>query len=194
MVPDHIRALIFDCDGTLVDSMPLHMEAWEHALSLQEAEWDYDFFFSRKGKREEDIVREYDEIFGSSLDPSHTLELKHEYFHARLDALRRIMRVVEVARRYRGLLPMSVASGSTRETVTRQLEALGLSGLFDLVITADDDVRPKPSPDIFLEAARRLGVAPEHCQVFEDGELGLEAAHSAGMLATDIRLGLADTD
>jgi HAD superfamily hydrolase (TIGR01509 family) len=74
-----------------------------------------------------------------------------------------------------------------RENVILELETLGIRECFRVILTADDDVRPKPSPDIFLEAAKGLGVSPEHCQVFEDGDLGLQAAHSAGMLATDIR-------
>ncbi len=192
VVPENIGALIFDCDGTLVDSMPLHMEAWEHAIAAQGGHWDYGFFFSRKGKREEDIVTEYDAQFGLSLDPVRTVEIKHEYFGSRIDGLRPVAHVVEVARRYQGLLPMAVASGSRRKTVMESLEALRLGDLFSLIMTADDEVEPKPSPDIFLEVARQLGVPPQDCQVFEDGELGLQAASSAGMLATDIRLDLQD--
>ncbi len=192
VVPEHVKALIFDCDGTLVDSMPLHMEAWEQAIKLQGGEWDYGFFFSQKGKREEDIVAEYDRRFGRDLDPAGTVQKKHEYFRARIQELQPVTRVVDIARRYQGVLPMAVASGSTKQTVMLELDTLGLTGLFDLIITADDDVRAKPSPDIFLEAARRLGIGPESCQVFEDGDLGLEAARTAGMLATDIRLRLSD--
>jgi HAD superfamily hydrolase (TIGR01509 family) len=82
---------------------------------------------------------------------------------------------------------MAVASGGVRENVDLELEALQIRDVFQAIVTADDDVRPKPSPDIFLEAARRIGVAPEFCQVFEDGDLGLEAARIAGMLPTDVR-------
>jgi HAD superfamily hydrolase (TIGR01509 family) len=82
---------------------------------------------------------------------------------------------------------MAIASGGVRENVDLELDALNIKNFFQAVVTADDDVRPKPAPDIFLEAARRIGVAPEHCQVFEDGDLGLEAASIAGMLPTDVR-------
>ena len=82
---------------------------------------------------------------------------------------------------------MAVASGSIKENVHHQLEALGIKDYFKVIITADDDIKPKPSPDIFLEAAVRLGVSPNICQVFEDGDLGLQAAHEAGMIATDVR-------
>jgi len=173
VVPEHIKALIFDCDGTLVDSMPLHMEAWEQAMTAQGEEWDYEFFFSRKGRPEQDIVIEYNRRRGRSLDPVRTVEMKHEYLHSRLERAEAIPEVVEVVRRYQGVLPMAVASGSTRKTVMLTLRALGLDECFDAIVTADDGVEPKPSPDIFLEAAKRLRVAPKHCQVFEDGDLGL---------------------
>ncbi len=187
VVPDYIKGLIFDCDGTLVDSMPLHMCAWEHAITAQGGKWDYDFFFSRKGMPEESIVVEYNRQFVRNFDPVATVSNKHEYFWSRLDELKPIPHVVDVVQRYEGVLPMAVASGGTKKTVDLELNALHLNHFFRTIITADDAVSPKPAPDIFLEAARRLGVVPEYCQVFEDGDLGLEAARIAGMLATDIR-------
>lgn len=187
IVPNHIQGLIFDCDGTLVDSMPLHMRAWEYVITSQGGEWDYGFFFSRKGMPEESIVAEYNRLFKRTMDPAGTVRAKHEYFWSRLGELRPVPHVVEIARRYHGLLPMAVASGGTRKTVNLELATLHLRQFFDVIITADDDVRPKPDPDIFLEAAKRLRVEPEYCQVFEDGDLGLEAARIAGMLATDVR-------
>jgi len=186
-VPSHIKGLIFDCDGTLVDSMPLHMRAWEHVISSQGGVWEYDFFFSRKGMPEEAIVLVYNQHYGQMLDPVYTVKIKHEYFYSRLQELQPISYVVEVARKYFGTLPMSVASGGTKRTVELELETLNIRQLFPVILTADDDIKPKPAPDIFLEAARRMGVAPELCQVFEDGELGLEAARTAGMMPTDIR-------
>jgi HAD superfamily hydrolase (TIGR01509 family) len=187
LVPEYIQGLIFDCDGTLVDSMPLHMHAWEYIIAAQGGKWDFEYFFSRKGMPEESIVVEYNRHFEHAFDPADTVRKKHEYFWSRLGELKPIPHVVEIARQYHGVLPMAVASGGTRKTVDLELETLHLSQFFRVVITADDDVKPKPAPDIFLEAAKRLGVAPELCQVFEDGELGLEAARVAGMLATDIR-------
>jgi beta-phosphoglucomutase-like phosphatase (HAD superfamily) len=92
-----------------------------------------------------------------------------------------------VVLKYHDILPMAIASGGVRENVDLELDALNIKKYFQAVVTADDDIRPKPAPDIFLEAARRIGVAPEYCQVFEDGDLGLEAARIAGMLPTDVR-------
>jgi len=186
-VPEHIKGLIFDCDGTLVDSMPLHMDAWRHVIEAQGVPWDHEFFFSQKGRPEDDLVVEYNERVGSAMDPSDTVQMKHEYLHARLDRLEPIPRVVEIVHSYHGVLSMAVASGSTRRTVMLALGALGLVDYFSAIVTADDGIEPKPSPEIFIEAARRMHVPPRDCQVFEDGDLGLEAAIRAGMLATDVR-------
>ncbi len=187
LVPDHMRGLIFDCDGTLIDSMPLHMLAWEYSVSVQGGRWDYPYFYSKKGMPDKAIIDLYNSQFGFSLDYLRTTKLKDDYFRSRADQLKPIEPVVDVALRYRNILPMAVASGSTRANVEFQLKAIGVLQYFHVIVTADDGIRPKPSPDIFVEAARRLGVAPNECQVFEDADLGLEAARSAGMLATDVR-------
>jgi HAD superfamily hydrolase (TIGR01509 family) len=94
---------------------------------------------------------------------------------------------VDIVLYYKEKLPMAVASGSSRENVDSQLESLGIRTLFKVIFTADDDVKPKPAPDIFLEASKQIGIPPAYCQVFEDGDLGLEAAKKAGMIATDVR-------
>jgi HAD superfamily hydrolase (TIGR01509 family) len=94
---------------------------------------------------------------------------------------------VDIVLHYKDILPMAVASGGTLENVEMQLQSLGIRTLFKAIVTADDNVRPKPAPDIFLEAAKLIGILPEYCQVFEDGDLGLEAAKKAGMVATDVR-------
>ena len=186
-VPEYIKGLIFDCDGTLVDSMPLHMKAWEYVIASGGGPWDADFFFSRKGTPEKKMVLLFNAQFGRTLDPAEIVKSKHEYFWAHAVELKSVPHVVDVVFQYHGVLPMAVASGGTRENVHRQLEAIRIDRFFKIVLCADDDIPPKPAPDIFLEAARRLGVAPEFCQVFEDGDLGLEAARAAGMTATDVR-------
>jgi HAD superfamily hydrolase (TIGR01509 family) len=187
-VPGFVKGLIFDCDGTLVDSMPLHMRAWEHAITSKGGLWDYGFFYSKKGMPEEDIVLLYNAQFAVAFDPGDTVRAKHRFFRAHASEFKPIPHVVAVVLKHRGVLPMAVASGSTRENVNLQLEAVRIKSFFDAILTADDAIKPKPAPDIFIEAARRLGVAREHCQVFEDGDLGLEAARIAGMLPTDVRV------
>ena len=145
------------------------------------------FLFLEKGTPEKNIVDLFNVRFARSLDPAETVRCKHEYFWANARELRSIPHVVEIVRKHHGVLPMAVASGGTRKNVTLQLEVLQLEDYFGVILSADDDIAPKPAPDIFLEAARRLGVEPKYCQVFEDGDLGLEAARAAGMLPTDVR-------
>jgi beta-phosphoglucomutase-like phosphatase (HAD superfamily) len=186
-VPPHIKGLVFDCDGTLVDSMPLHMRAWEHVIKSSGEIWDHEFFVSRKGMPEEDIVCLYNAHFDASLDPVATVKAKHRFFRTQASGFKPIPHVLDIVRKYHGVLPMAVASGGVRENVNLELEALHIKDFFKAILTADDGIAPKPAPDLFLEAARRLGVSPQYCQVFEDGDLGLEAARLAGMLPTDVR-------
>jgi HAD superfamily hydrolase (TIGR01509 family) len=187
-VPEYIKGLIFDCDGTLVDSMPLHMKAWEHAITQAGGIWDYDFIFSKKGMQGKDILASYNDSFGMNLEVEQTARVKQEYFRKYCAEMKPIDAVVDIVHRYASRLPMAVASGGSRENVLLSLELIGIKQYFAVIITADDkDVQPKPSPEIFLEAARRIHIDPCVCQVFEDGDIGLEAARKAGMLATDIR-------
>jgi beta-phosphoglucomutase-like phosphatase (HAD superfamily) len=186
-IPGYIKGLIFDCDGTLVDSMPLHMKAWEYAINNAGAVWDYDFFFSKKGMPGKDIIELYNQHFAKNIFFVETMQVKQEYFHRHRKDFQPIQPIVNIVLRYKDILPMAVASGGIQENVCLQLEALGIKEYFKAIITADDDIKPKPSPDIFLEAAVRLGVSPNLCQVFEDGDLGLQAAHEASMIATDVR-------
>jgi HAD superfamily hydrolase (TIGR01509 family) len=186
-VPQFIKGLIFDCDGTLADSMPLHMKAWEHAIQSMGGLWDLDFFCAQKGMPEEAIVVLYNTRFATALDPVDTVRTKHQYFQSHASEFKPIPHVVEIVLKFHGVLPMAVASGGVRQNVDLELESLRIKNCFTVILTADDGIKPKPATDIFLEAARRLGVPPKQCQVFEDGDLGLEAARLAGMLATDVR-------
>ena len=186
-VPSFIKGLIFDCDGTLVDSMPLHMKAWEFAVVQSGAVWDYEFFFSKKGMPGKDIIELYNQYFPKKLSFEDAVKVKQEYFSTHRKDFQPIQPVVDIVLRYKDILPMAVASGGTLENVEMQLQSLGIRTLFKAIVTADDNVRPKPAPDIFLEAAKLIGISPEYCQVFEDGDLGLEAAKKAGMVATDVR-------
>lgn len=187
-VEKNIRALIFDCDGTLADTMPTHMKAWEKSLVDFGGTFSFEFFDSLKGMDDEEIIVEYNIKFHTSLSPKQVVDRKHEYFLQDLHLVQPVKPVVDVFYRYQGKLPVAVVSGGRRNLVVRTLETIHLRQYFEVILTADDPVRPKPAPDIFLEAAQRLGVDPKHCQVFEDGDVGLKAARAAGMVATDIRL------
>jgi len=186
-VPSTVRGLIFDCDGTLVDSMPLHMDAWEHAMGRFGVRYDRELIYSRKGMKETEIVALYNQLLGTHLDPREVVAEKHRYFATRIPEVKPLAPVLAVVRRFSRVLPMAVVSGSVRDIVVAELAAIGLADAFAVVLTADDPLPPKPAPDLFREAARRMGVAAADCQVFEDGDPGLEAARRAGMLATDVR-------
>jgi beta-phosphoglucomutase-like phosphatase (HAD superfamily) len=181
------KALIFDCDGTLADTMPLHWQAWHEALADLQKTIPQEFLDQRKGVPAADIIEEYNRIFCEDVDTKQFIERKQQKAIALLPQTKGIEPVVAIVREHQGKLPMAVASGGTRNNVLFTLKAIGLEKVFDAVVTADDDVAPKPSPEIFLEAARQLGVDPEFCIVFEDGDPGIEGAKKAGMMVVDVR-------
>lgn len=187
-VHSEVQCLIFDCDGTLADTMPLHLDAWGEAFATIGISCPRDFMDQFKGVPAEKIVEHVNEAFGYDLDVTEITKEKQRRVRKKLLHAEPVEPVVEIAVRYKKRLPMAVVSGGIRTNVNITLEAIGLDNFFDTVITADDPVKPKPSPEIFLEAARRLNVEPLHCQVFEDGDSGIEAARKAGMIVTDVRL------
>jgi len=184
----NIKGLIFDCDGTLVDSMPLHMDAWRETFKAFDTIYHEDFLFSCKGMKETDIINLYNQKFGTGLDAVEMVTYKHQYFKNHIHQVKPIHVVSEIARHSHGKLPLAVVSGSLRNIVYEELQLTGLISLFEVILTGDDPFKPKPDPEIFLEAARRIKVQPEFCQVFEDGDSGIEAAKKAGMVTTDVRL------
>lgn len=181
------KALIFDCDGTLVDSMPLHMKSWEYAIKKFNIKFDYDFFFSKKGMKESDILEILCKEKNIQLNAETVLSAKHNYFLKNIHNVKPIEEVVEIVHRYKNIFPMAVVSGGTRKLVFEELKVIGLGQYFDVILTADENIKPKPAPDLFLEAARKINTPPKYCQVFEDGDLGIQAALSANMIVTDVR-------
>jgi len=181
------QAAIFDCDGTLADTMPLHYRAWVAMLSAHGAEMSEQLFYDLGGVPTEDIVRLLNERFGYGLDVAAAAAEKEARYEELLPQAQPVERVVALVREYAGRYPMAVASGGIHRLVERTVRALGLETSFQAICTAEDVERGKPEPDLFLLAADRLGVPPEACVVFEDSNLGLEAARRAGMQAVDIR-------
>ncbi len=183
-LPDHpFRAFIFDCDGTLVDSMPLHFQAWTASLRHHSAPFDFteDYFYSMAGVREQDVVTLLNREHGTDVDPDAVAETKADIFRELIPQVPQVRPVAEFARTLLGRHPLAVASGSEEPIVRACLEANNLLHLFDTIVTPRDVARGKPAPDMFLLAAERLGVAPEDCLVLEDGQSGVEAAKAAGM-------------
>jgi HAD superfamily hydrolase (TIGR01509 family) len=180
---------IFDCDGTLADSMVVHHRAWLSALASHGASFDFhwELFTSRAGMTLPNTVRELNAQFGLALDPEGVTASQRTEYERFLPNVQPIAEVVELALRVSQIRPVSVASGGERRVVTRTLELIGLGQTFPVVVTAEDVTHGKPAPDMFLLAAERMGVSPKDCVVFEDAVLGLEAARRAGMASVLVR-------
>ncbi len=180
---------IFDCDGTLADSMVVHYRAWLAALAAHGATFDFnwDLFISRAGMTLPNTVRELNAQFGLALDPEAVTSSQRLEYERYLSTVQPIAEVVEFALRVAASRPVSVASGGERKVVRRTLELIGLGQIFPVVITAEDVTHGKPAPDMFLLAAERMGVTPADCVVFEDSVLGIEAAKRAGMASVLVR-------
>jgi beta-phosphoglucomutase-like phosphatase (HAD superfamily) len=182
-----IDALIFDCDGTLAHTMPLHWEAWRKVAGRHGVYFTEQRFYELGGVPSRHILAMLKQEQSLSIDP---LTVAKEKEHAYLETLHEvgpIEEVVAIARAHYGKLPMAVASGGTRPVIESVLVQIGIRPLFQAVVTSEDVVHQKPAPDIFLEAARRLSVPPDHCRAYEDTDLGMQAIRSAGMEAVDVR-------
>jgi HAD superfamily hydrolase (TIGR01509 family) len=174
--PGDFAGYLFDLDGTLIDSMPAHYRAWEAALRRfgLDQELDKELFYSMGGIPTERVAELFGRHYGLSLDAAEVMEVKERIYTAGLDEVAIIEPVVDFARRVAARHP---------EVALPALKAAGLDQIFKIVITPRDMPvgRGKPAPDMFLLAARRMGVAPAACLVFEDGEPGIQAAEAAGM-------------
>lgn len=186
-LPPGTRALVFDCDGTLVDSMPLHIRLWNECLEAYGLQVPASFIDTHAGKPTDVIVEIINAEHGLTIDPVTFNEDKERRFRSRLDEIGPIEPVVATARHHYGKLPMSVVSGGIRENVEASLKAINALDWFDTLFTATDPITPKPAPDLFLAAAESLGIPPEACHAFEDADAGIEAARAAGMTVTDVR-------
>lgn len=185
---DHThQALIFDCDGTLTDSMPLHYVAWQQTLQRYGIEFPEERFYALGGVPTDKIIRILCEEQGVSGDVVQIAAEKEAAFLLTLADVTANEPVCTIARQHHGKLPMAVASGGIRSVVIDQLVKIEMHDYFATVVAAEDTRRHKPEPDVFLEAARRLGVEPSGCVVFEDTDIGLLAARRAGMDAVDVR-------
>lgn len=183
-IPDgDFAGYIFDLDGTLIDTMPLHYRAWDAAMRSAglQVTLDEDLFYSLGGVPTVRVAELIGQHYGIAVDTERVFHEKEALFHElQADAIL-IKPVAEFARRAAATHPLAIASGGTRDIVQRSLELAGIRSLFKAVVTADDVVHGKPAPDIFLLAARLLGVEPTKCLVFEDAEPGIKAALAAGM-------------
>ena len=186
-LPAHIKGLIFDCDGTLADTMPLHWHAWQIVAAKYKLHFPEDRFYALGGVPSRDILKMLAREQGVTLDH---VEVSHEKENAYLPLMSEVgpvQAVVEIAKENFGKIPMAVASGGSQQIIVQVLEHLKIRHLFDAVVTSEMVANQKPAPDIFLEAARLIGVEPKFCRAYEDTDLGMQAIRSAGMDAVDVR-------
>ena len=172
---------IFDCDGTLADSMPLHYKAWCAVLREHQCDFPEAMFYELGGVPTERIIEILNERHGHQMEPVETARRKEALFLEMIPQIVPIDPVVAIVNELYGTVPMAVASGGRRQIVNTTLSALGILQKFDTIVAAEDCERGKPFPDPFLLAARRLGVEPGRCLVFEDTGTGVQAAEAAGM-------------
>jgi beta-phosphoglucomutase family hydrolase len=182
-----IRGIIFDCDGTLADTMPLHWKAWNVITTKHGLIFPEERFYALGGVPSRDILKMLADEQSRILDHLAVAREKEEAYLPFLPEVKPIEVVVAVAHANQGKLPMAVASGGMKHIIEQVLEHLRIRHYFDAVVTSEDVQKQKPAPDIFLEAARRIGVPPAHCRAYEDTDLGLQAIRAAGMDAVDVR-------
>jgi beta-phosphoglucomutase family hydrolase len=180
------RAYLFDCDGTIVDSMPLHYIAWKTAFAEWNCPFPEDLFYSWGGKPTREIVATLNEMHGLAMPVEALAEHKEDIYFKMLPQLKAVPEVMEIIEAEHGRIPFAVVSGGRRDSVERSLTALHILDKFDTIVGAEDYANGKPAPDAFLVAAARLGVAPEDCLVFEDTDLGIQAATAAGMASVRV--------
>ncbi|MDZ7739959.1 MAG: beta-phosphoglucomutase family hydrolase [Bacteroidales bacterium] len=189
VLPDGIKALIFDLDGTLADTMPLHMKAWREACNSYGMDMSSEFLRSFTGSPGINIARAI--IKESSkegvIDPHDIVSKKRIMFNDLQHMVKEIGPVADIVRKYHDIIPLAVGTGGPRDIVMHTLEVIDMKKYFRHVVTADDVKNHKPDPETFFKCAELLEVAPSDIIVFEDGDLGIRAAKSAGMQAVDVR-------
>lgn len=184
----NFRAYLFDCDGTIVDSMPLHYIAWKKALGECNCPFDEEIFYAWGGRPVEEILSALNRMHGLAMPVEAVSERKEKLYYDLLPQLTPVSEVLEHIHDQHGRIPFAVVSGSSRESVVKSLTITHLLDKFDTIVASEDYKNSKPAPDAFLLAAERLGVAPADCLVFEDTQFGLQAAAAAGMACVRVPL------
>lgn len=175
------RAYLFDMDGTIADTMPLHFEAWTKSVEEAGGTFPKTLFYELAGVPIVQVVERLNQTFGYSLDPVVVAHRKETLYLEMLDRVKPIASVLDHVHLQHGRLPMAVVSGSPRDSIVRTLNAIGILDRFDTIVGSEDYTHGKPHPEPFLVAAERLGVEPQYCLVFEDADAGIRSAEAAGM-------------
>ena len=186
------EALIFDLDGTLADSMPLHFQAWKITAREFGFEYSEEIFYGLAGMPTIKIVPLVNEKLNLKLDPGEFAKRKEEVFLELLPQIKPIEAVADLVHKYHKVMPMSIGTGGRSDIARMTLEVMKLDQYIDIIVAADNVEKHKPSPETFLRCAELMKKIPSVCQVFEDGDMGLRAGEAAGMIVTDVRPYLID--
>jgi beta-phosphoglucomutase family hydrolase len=178
------KALIFDLDGTLADTMPVHFLAYKHILAGYGIQFTPEIFATLAGIPAVGTIEKLNEMFGTRMNAEEVGHYKEREYEKIMHKMKPIEPVVNLAKQYHGILPMAVGTGGYTRLAWKTMDILGLGKYFDILVATEDVQRPKPFPDTFLRCAQLMGVDPTVCEVFEDAQLGIQAAHAAGMMAT----------
>ena len=181
------KALIFDLDGTLSNSLPLHVETWNKIGDIYGFTFDPRIVQEMTGRPTIEFAKRIVNQYGLSEEPQIIVNQKQALFRELAHLLKPVEEIHAIVEEYYGKLPLAVGTGASRKSAVVQLSELNLIHYFDAIVSADDVKNHKPEPDTFLECARIMKVEPQLCQVFEDGDLGIVAAQKAGMIVTDVR-------
>ena len=187
MNDSEIHGLIFDCDGTLIDTMPLHWQAWNSVCKRHGIVFPEERFYALGGVPSVKILHMLKDEQGLDMDPAAVSREKEEAYIPLMPEAKLIEPIAAIARDAQGRLPMAVATGGRTKYIKPLLESVGILDWFGAVVTADDVESHKPAPDTFLKAAALIGVPAEECRAYEDTDLGMEAIRAAGMEAVDVR-------
>jgi HAD superfamily hydrolase (TIGR01509 family) len=179
--PGNFKAYLFDCDGTVADSMPLHYIAWSNALGEWNCPFEEDLFYAWGGMPVTEIIEALNEKHGLNMPVAAVAKKKEEFYFQILPQLKAVPEVLEHIVSSYGKIPFAVVSGSARDSVTASLTTLNLLDRFDAMVCAGEYEKSKPDPEAFLMAAAKLAVDPQDCLVFEDTDMGIQAAKAAGM-------------
>jgi HAD superfamily hydrolase (TIGR01509 family) len=185
-VDPRAKGLIFDIDGTISDTMPIHLVAYQQTAAEYGFEISSELFYSMGGIPAFQTSLLLKERFKKDFDPQEFADKKEIHFLDNIHRADPIQPVIKIIKEYSGKLPMACGTGGTRFYALKTLELAGVRDHFEHVVSAEDVENHKPHPDTFLKAAELIGIDPEYCQVFEDSKPGLQAARAAGMMATDV--------